>query len=259
MDVFEGGSALPLLISNVVTIMLIVFFGRDRHQQRNAYKHQLARLEAKALIAQMNPHFIFNTLNGIQSTMVLKGEKEANRYIGIFSSLLRKTLDMSALQKVPLSEEIEYIKGYITLQEMRLKHPIKTKYNIDKKLDLEESKIPVMMMQPLIENAILHGISPLKKSGELILNFGKKKDRIVIEIIDNGVGRKRAQLYQSAIKIRERNRPSASEIISDRIDIYNYIEKTNSEFKLEDRLHKGEVVGTIATLIIPTLIDITQK
>ena len=71
MDVFEGNPALPLLISNVVTIMLIVFFGRDRHQQRNAYKHQLARLEAKALIAQMNPHFIFNTLNGIQSTMVL--------------------------------------------------------------------------------------------------------------------------------------------------------------------------------------------
>lgn len=76
MDVFEGNPALPLLISNVVTIMLIVFFGRDRHQQRNAYKHQLARLEAKALIAQMNPHFIFNTLNGIQSTMVLKGKRK---------------------------------------------------------------------------------------------------------------------------------------------------------------------------------------
>lgn len=99
MIFFEGSTALPLFISNVVTIMLIVFFGRDRYQQRQAYKNQLARLETKALIAQMNPHFIFNTLNGIQSTMVLKGEEEANKYIGIFSGLLRKTLDMSALQK----------------------------------------------------------------------------------------------------------------------------------------------------------------
>lgn len=100
MTLIEGSTALPLFVSNVVTIMLIVFFGRDRFQQRNAFIHQLARLESKALIAQMNPHFIFNTLNGIQSTMVLKGEEEANRYIGIFSALLRKTLDMSATQNV---------------------------------------------------------------------------------------------------------------------------------------------------------------
>ena len=69
----ESSIALPLFISNVVTLMLIVFFGRDRYQQEQAYKIQLARLQTKALIAQMNPHFIYNALNGIQSTLMLKG------------------------------------------------------------------------------------------------------------------------------------------------------------------------------------------
>ncbi len=78
MELFEGNVALPLFISNVVTIMLIVFFGRDRSRQRMSYKNQIARLESKSLKAQMNPHFIYNTLNGIQSVMLLKGEKVAN-------------------------------------------------------------------------------------------------------------------------------------------------------------------------------------
>ena len=123
----------------------------------------MARLQTKALITQMNPHFIYNTLNGIQSTMLLKGEKEVNRYIGIFSSLLRKTFEMSTLQKVSLNEEIEYLKNYITLQEMRLNYPIKSTYKIDSALNLDTCEIPALMIQPLVENAILHGISPLKK------------------------------------------------------------------------------------------------
>ena len=112
-------------MSNVVTILLIVFFGRDRTQQQEAYKYQNARLQSKALIAQMNPHFIYNTLNGIQSTMLLKGEKEANRYIGIFSRLMRKTFEMSALEKISLIEEVEFLKNYISLQGKRLNYLIK--------------------------------------------------------------------------------------------------------------------------------------
>ena len=77
MNLIENSAAFPLLISNVVTILLIVFFGRDRYQQQHAFKFQMARLQTKALIAQMNPHFIYNTLNGIQSTMLLKGRKKS--------------------------------------------------------------------------------------------------------------------------------------------------------------------------------------
>lgn len=254
MTLIENSAAFPLFVSNVVTILLIVFFGRDRYQQQHAYRLQMARLQTKALIAQMNPHFIYNTLNGIQSTMLLKGEKEVNRYIGIFSSLLRKTFEMSTLQKVSLNEEIEFLKNYIILQEMRLNYPIKSTYHIDSELNLDTCEIPALMVQPLVENSILHGISPLKKSGELEICFKHEKDNLLIEVLDNGVGRKRAQKFKARIKNKDERFPSATKILLDRIDHYNYMENSNSEFKLEDRVHEGGLIGTKATLKIPKLI-----
>ena len=85
MTLIESSVAFPLFVSNVVTILLIVFFGRDRTQQQEAYKYQKARLQSKALIAQMNPHFIYNTLNGIQSTMLLKGKRSQQVHWNIFA------------------------------------------------------------------------------------------------------------------------------------------------------------------------------
>ena len=90
MTLIEGSTALPLFVSNVVTIMLIVFFGRDRYQQRNAFKHQLARLESKALIAQMNPHFIFNTLNRIPKHNGLKRRRRGEQIHRDFFGAIEK-------------------------------------------------------------------------------------------------------------------------------------------------------------------------
>ena len=251
MVFIDSSTALPLLISNVVTIMLIVFFGRDRYQQPQAYKIQLARLETKALIAQMNPHFIYNTLNGIQSTLMLKGEEEANEYVAIFSRLIRKTFNMTALQSISLAEEIEYLKSYISLQERRLSYPIKASFHISKKLDMDSNEIPALMVQPLIENAILHGISPLKKAGELELNFRQDKTTLIVEVLDNGLGRKEAGSLRSKNNSRIRQFPTATKILQDRIDIYNYVEVAKSEFKLEDRIQDGKLIGTRAVLTLP--------
>ena len=106
MELFEGNVALPLFTSNLVTIMLILFFGRDRSRRRMAYRNQIAIFESKSLKAQMNPHFISNTLNGIQSVMLLKGEKVANEYISVFARILRKTLEMSITKNLSLAEEL---------------------------------------------------------------------------------------------------------------------------------------------------------
>lgn len=204
----------------------------------------------------MNPHFIFNTLNRIPKHNGLKRRRRGEQIHRDFFGAFEKTLDMSATQNVQLTEEINYLKSYITLQELRLNYPVKTTYIIEDEIDLERCEIPALMVQPLIENAILHGISPLKKQGELEVKFSKVKDTLIVEVNDNGVGRKMAQRYKASIKTRDENRPSASKILQDRIDIYNYVQKTNSEFKLEDRVYRGQVVGTKATLKIPKLIDI---
>lgn len=197
---FESNVALPIFISNFVTIILIVFFGRDRIQQKEAYKAQIVRLEAKALKAQMNPHFIFNTLNSIQSVMLIGGEEKANYYLGLFSKLLRRTLDMSISEiDLTLSEEISYINDYIILQNLRMNKPVKFTVDVDPTIDINLYKIAPMMIQPIIENAILHGISPLKKRGKIKIKITQTQKTLIVIVEDNGVGKRKAQAFKKTI------------------------------------------------------------
>lgn len=251
MNFFEGDIALPLFISNVVTIMLIVYFGQDRTRQRSAYKSEVARLEAKSLMAQMNPHFIYNTLNGIQSVMLLKGEEEANRYIGIFGKILRKTLEMSKSENMTIADEIAYIYDYISLQNMRLSHPITFFKSVPSLLEQKTHSIPPMLIQPIIENAILHGLAPLNYSGHIHLTIVLEKDRMIIKVEDNGVGRKQAQRNKKSGKSKVKPNSYATDILKQRIDSFNYIFKEKSEFYLEDIVVENKLAGTKATLVLP--------
>ena len=107
---FEEGNyewAIPLIVSNFITILLMFFFTKDRSQQEIAFQQQIAKLEAHSLRAQMNPHFIFNALNGVQSVMMLQGEQMANRYLGVFSKLLRFTIEMTNSEMISLEDEEE--------------------------------------------------------------------------------------------------------------------------------------------------------
>ena len=256
MELFEGNVALPLFISNVVTIMLIVFFGRDRSKQRMAYRNQIARLESKSLKAQMNPHFIYNTLNGIQSVMLLKGEKVANEYIGVFARILRKTLEMSITENLSLAEEISYLRGYITLQNLRLNFPLRFLENLPSVEDQEKHMIPPMLIQPIIENAILHGLSPLNHSGYILITIQLKEKVMIITLEDNGVGRKVAMLNKQLKQDDNKYKPRsiATKILKERIDLLNYLYKEKSEFYLEDLIKENKVAGTKATLVLPKTI-----
>ena len=111
---------LPLIISNLLVIFFFLFFLKSKKRASSIYQDRIIELEARSLRAQMNPHFIFNTLNSIQSVMILKGERESNRYIGLLSKLLRFTLELSSKESISLKEEIDYIEAYLGLQKMRL-------------------------------------------------------------------------------------------------------------------------------------------
>ena len=107
---FEEGNyewTIPLIVSNFITILLMFFFTKDRSQQEIAFQQQIAKLEAHSLRAQMNTHFIFNALNGVQSVMMLQGEQMANRYLGVFSKLLRFTIEMTNSEMISLEDEEE--------------------------------------------------------------------------------------------------------------------------------------------------------
>lgn len=251
MNLFEGDIALPLFISDLVTLLLIVYFGQDRSRQRSAFKVQVARLEAKSLMAQMNPHFIYNTLNGIQSVMLLKGEEEANKYIGIFGRLLRKTLEMSMNENMSLFDEMNYLRDYIVLQNMRLTHPVQLYQSVPPIVEQKNHIIPPMLIQPIIENAILHGLAPLNFNGHIYLTIRLGEQRMYITVEDNGVGRKKAMENIRLGKSEAKPNSYATNILKERIDGFNYVFKQKSEFYLEDIIAEQKLSGTKATLILP--------
>lgn len=237
--------------------MLIVFFGRDRLRQQEAYKVQTTRLEAKALKAQMNPHFIFNTLNSIQSIMFIEGHEKANYYMGVFSGLLRKTLDMSVStdDELSLKDELSYINEYLQLQNLRMKAPIELIVDLHPPVDPERYRVAPMLLQPLVENAILHGISPLNTAGKIQITIKQNNQILIIYVEDNGIGRKNSsRRKQSLGKTIHQRKSHATHILRERIDGFNYLYQANCEFYLEDVIRKNQVCGTRAVLKLPLIV-----
>jgi sensor histidine kinase YesM len=221
----------PLIFSNLLVILFFLFFQNSRKKADIAYQNHIARLEARSLRAQMNPHFIFNALNSLQSIMILKGERESNRYIGMLSKLLRFTLEMSTKESITLKEEIDYLEAYLELQKMRLNAKLKYTVRIAEefKSTAHNYFIPPMLIQPIIENAIIHGISPLKqKIGCIDLSINKSDDYVKVRVEDNGIGLKASkELKKNKEKV---HKSYATQILRERIDIFNYLKKRHKVY-----------------------------
>jgi len=240
---------LPLLVSNVLVIGFFFFFQRNSDQAKSQYKSHIAELEAHSLQAQMNPHFIYNAINGVQSIMILKGERESNRYIGMLSKLLRFTLEMSNRQGITLEEEIEYLTSYIELQRMRLDQKITYDFHLTLTRPPEHYIIPPMLLQPIVENAIIHGITPLGEKGHVDVRITEKQAFLEVHVEDNGIGRKASQ--KRNMHYNRTHKSYASQILRERIDIFNYLKKQKMEFYMEDLNHPGVLAGTRSVIQIP--------
>lgn len=149
---------------------------------------RLAETKMEALQSQMNPHFIFNAMNSIQNYIIDNNTDDALMYMGEFSKIIRQTLNNSSIQKIALSDEIEYLKSYVALENMRFRNHIKFELIVAEELDLFEVEIPPMLIQPFIENVFVHAFDSHSISPKLLLSFKLVKDIICIEIIDNGKG-----------------------------------------------------------------------
>jgi len=150
-------------------------------------KRKLKELEIRAIRAQMNPHFIFNALNSIQSLITENRLEEANLYLVEFSALLRAVLQHADKNTIPLSDELEMVERYCKLEQLRFNFS----YMIDIAPDVETAiiEIPTMVLQPLVENAVFHGLMPLVEGkGELKINISLHANELMIAVLDNGVG-----------------------------------------------------------------------
>lgn len=173
------------------SISLFFLFYKNRIRRLKTQHHiqqKITELERAALQAQMNPHFIFNCLNSIQN-YILQSEKEsAILYLGRFASLVRSVLNASVSGKISLEEELNLLNNYLALEKLRFKDRFSYEVKAAKNLNVLDVYIPPLLIQPYVENALLHGISGKSSNGEVLVFFEKKANYLEVSIQDNGVG-----------------------------------------------------------------------
>lgn len=181
----------------LVVVVLYIFRYRFRVAQREKEKsdslnRNLLNLKLKALRAQMNPHFTFNVMNSIQHFILHKDDESAHRYLSKFSRLIRTILNNSETDTVPVAEEIKALGLYLELESMRFEQQFGYEINVDENIDANEVLIPSMLIQPYVENAILHGILPSGREGRIRIEIMKRDTHLECIIEDNGIGRTRS-------------------------------------------------------------------
>lgn len=159
--------------------------------------NDLVQAQQKTMQLQMNPHFLFNALNSIQGLVALNRNDEAKKYIRTFSRMMRSILDFSTVDKIDLQTEINYIEDYLSIEQMTRSNSFHYKINVDDSLLSDDVKIPPMILQPFLENAILHGVSSIK-DGYISVDIIDKETSIHCMIKDNGIGRAAAALKKTA-------------------------------------------------------------
>lgn len=246
-----------ILFTLVAIILLIILIFLLRNKQ----KHQLVKadmeqqrmeLEGRLLRSQMNPHFIFNSLNSIQSYITSNDQYHAEIYLSKFAKLMRTILENSRHAFVSIEQDISNLMIYMELEELRFEGLFKTKIDIDESIDLENTYIPPMLIQPYIENAIIHGlVNANQNKGLLQVKFKiLNKHSIKCTIEDNGIGRSKAkELKSRGIKPYK---SLGMEVTKERMEVISDINKVHFEEKIFDiKDETNEAKGTRVELIIP--------
>lgn len=218
---------------------------------RNIRLKQKANLQIKlrALTSQMNPHFIFNSMNSLNNFIGKKEEIKANKYISDFSKLMRSVLKSSNKTFIPFADEIEILRIYLQLEHMRFSDKFDYTLDIDEHIALENILVPPMLIQPHIENAIWHGLRYKEEKGLLSIQFTMKEKNLYCTIQDNGIGRKKSAELKT---IHQKQHESTGITNSDeRIKILNKLHKTNLEIAILDLEKNGEALGTEVSIKIP--------
>jgi tetratricopeptide (TPR) repeat protein len=239
----------------ILIVLLAVIILR---QNKLKADHQAILLKQRLFRSQMNPHFIFNSLGSIQSSVINEEPDKAVRYLSRFSKLMRNILDSSLQEVVPLEEELATIENYLELQKVRFADKFDYNIDIDPDIDIESVFIPPMLAQPFIENAIEHGIKHKEGKGHIAIRIGRLDDWAIgrlddwtiFEIEDDGVGREKAR--DLLLKQEENHKSLATVITRERIAALNRKSKKKITLEIIDlKDETGEARGTLVRFGIP--------
>ncbi len=218
-----------------------------KNHEKLLINRQLSESRYLAFQARMNPHFIFNSLNSIQFFITQNDKKSSLTYLSKFARLLRQILDNSKALKIPLKEEIDILNSYVEMESMRFDNHFRYEFDIDPNLDQNNLEIPGMILQPFVENAIVHGLLH-KNSGEGKLLISMKQDGNYVDCIveDNGVGREKSAEINS--KRKANHKSYGMEIASNRLMLLAEDKELGELIKIEDL---QEPTGTRVTIKLP--------
>ncbi|HEU4718420.1 MAG TPA: two-component regulator propeller domain-containing protein [Bacteroidia bacterium] len=222
-----------------------------RERLESETKISLARNELKALRAQMNPHFVFNSLNSIQHFILTNKSADAGKYLNKFARLMRVILNNSEKSLITVKEEIEYLTLYLGLEEMRFEGKFSWSIDVPDDIDTDFIEIPAMLLQPYVENAILHGLTPKKEKGHLLIELRLKGNQLVCSIIDDGIGRERAREMRRLSQQKD-HKSLGMKITHDRLELINRLHGSHLSLTIIDLYHPGgSAAGTRVDIFIP--------
>lgn len=229
-----------------------------RAEEKAETERRIAELRLYALRAQMNPHFIFNAINSIQHFVLQNDSEHAYNYLAKFSRLIRLVLDQSQSESIPLDQELKMLHLYIELEQLRFERPFSYEIKVDPQLEDENIRIPSMMVQPFVENAIWHGLLP-KKSGEALIKitFTKRENDMLIVIEDNGVGRK---ISDQAKPEDGKRRSYGLQITEERLRLSEHKNSGQPLIKITDlKDAKGNAAGTKVEIRLSNVIRTDEE
>jgi ligand-binding sensor domain-containing protein len=253
---WQTWSARIIIVASLIIVSLYIFKLRlnkirKREEEKILLKQRIGETELQALRAQMNPHFIFNSINSVQYFMTENDAKSSQKYLAKFAKLIRYVVDNSKPAAIPLATELEALNLYLELEALRFENQFEYAINLDDSIDVDYVQIPSMLIQPYIENSIWHGLMHKKEKGRIDVNLKIENNILKCTVIDNGIGRTKSAEINTKNGNAERKSFGMS-ITKERLDIINQITHQELSVRISDVLNeKGEVAGTKVELSIP--------
>ena len=259
--VFSFTIALPwwrtwwFMIAFVSGVALMIFgvvrFRIRQVEVSERNKVRLANNELKALRSQMNPHFIFNALNSIQHFIMNSDEHGASKYLNKFAKLIRSILNNTEKSTVSLKEEADSLKLYLELEVLRFENKFDYTINIDSKIDLDFYEVPTLLIQPYVENALIHGLVPKKEKGHLDINISMDEKYIICVIEDDGIGRPKS-MENKEKSMKKGHKSFGMKITRDRLELLNSVHNSSLSVSITDKEDENKnPTGTKVEIFIP--------
>ncbi|TYB76068.1 tetratricopeptide repeat protein [Bizionia gelidisalsuginis] len=246
----DKNNKMGLLLLSVLLLLGVALFFLYRHRELKSEK-MILTLEQDMLRNQMNPHFIFNSLNSIKLYIINNEKEKAIYYLTKFSKFIRKILVASTEKQISIAEELETMSLYMNIENIRFSNHIKYTTVIDPSIDIDNVKLPSLVLQPFLENALWHGLSPKKEDKSITVHVYKSKKKFVtISISDNGIGRKASEAIKENKVLKRKS--LGIEITKKRLENFSKRYTHSYTITIEDLYDNDAPSGTKVTLNIPT-------